>query len=204
MRCCSLHCSSIEVQIYAENISAVYTCTSRVRARGINAATCSWCRSSEVMNTLYLLLLSLLRSLVEVQPQTAPYIVFMGETLPNNSYVDLTLVGSRPGQGVECRTDLTTCCGNAQGPHRGDWYFPEGSRPGFFVEGNSAISQLRAPEPQMVQLLRRNNALSPSGIYRCDIATNAVNKAGDFTVRESVYVGIYANGGKTIIMAVLT
>ena len=148
------------------------------------------------MNTLYLLLLGLLWSLVEVQPQTAPYIVFMGEILPNNSYVDLTLVGSRPGQGVECRTDLITCCGGAHGPHRGTWYFPESSRPKFFVQHNTNISQSRSPIPQMVQLLHRNNTLSPSGIYRCDIATIAVNKAFDVTVSESIYVGIYANGGK--------
>ena len=148
------------------------------------------------MNILYLLLLGLLWSLVEVQPRSAPYIVFMGEILPNNSYVDLTLVGSRSGQGVECHTDLITCCGRDHGPHRGDWYFPEGSRPEFFVQHSTDISQLRSPIPQMVQLFRRNNALSPSGIYRCDIATIAVNKDFDVTVRESIYVGIYANGGK--------
>ena len=33
-------------------------------------------------------------SLVEVHSQTEfPYVSFMGETLPNHSYVDLTLVG---------------------------------------------------------------------------------------------------------------
>ena len=38
-------------------------------------------------------LLFLLWSLVEVHSQTAPYLTFMGETLLNHSYVNLSLVG---------------------------------------------------------------------------------------------------------------
>ena len=80
---------------------------------------------------LFLLLLSLLWSLVEVHSQTEyPYVSFMGENLPNHSYVDLTLVEtvtSDPGSIVRCHTDLSTCCGPSQGIHRGGWYFPDGS-----------------------------------------------------------------------------
>ena len=35
----------------------------------------------------------------------------------------------------------------------------------------------------------------PSGIYRCEIPTNAVHDNNDISVRESVYVGLYATGG---------
>ena len=56
-------------------------------------------------------LLSLLWSLVEVHCQTAPYISFMGQTLDNNSCIDINYVG-RPdinsGEGVQCNTDLST------------------------------------------------------------------------------------------------
>ena len=67
-------------------------------------------------------------SVGEVYCQTFPYVYFMGQTLANHSYVDLSLVG-RPdipdgGEGVQCITDLTTCCTNTDGPHRGDGYFP--------------------------------------------------------------------------------
>ena len=129
---------------------------------------------------------------MEVHSQTAPYIVFMGEILPNHSYVDLTLVGGSPGQGIECHTDLTTCCSSIQGRHRGDWFFPRGSRVQFFNAGDFDISELRTHEPQLVELLRRNNALSPAGIYHCDIAINAVDNT---VARERVYVGLYADGG---------
>ena len=61
--------------------------------------------------------------LVEVHSQTEfPYVSFMGETLPNHSYVDLTLVGydrGNPGDTVRCITDLSTCCSSGQGPHDG-------------------------------------------------------------------------------------
>ena len=39
--------------------------------------------------------------------------------------------------------------------------------------------------------LRRTTALSPSGIYRCDIAFDS----DDPLAREIFYVGVYANGG---------
>ena len=77
------------------------------------------------MKFISLLLLSMfeLWSLVEVHSQTEyPYVSFMGETLPNHAYVDLSLVGS-DGSGsdsVQCHTDLTTCCTGSQGSDRGD------------------------------------------------------------------------------------
>ena len=143
-------------------------------------------------------LLTLLWSLVEVHSQTEfPYVSFMGElTLPNHSYVDLTLVG-RPedgGDSLECHTDLSTCCSGTDGPHRGDWYFPDGGRLQF-SPGSDDIYEQR--EAQQVDLRRRNNANSPSGIYHCDIPTVAVHaQINDESVRETLYVGVYATGGE--------
>ena len=60
-------------------------------------------------------LLFLLWSLVEVHSQTppVPYLTFIGETLPNHSYVDLSALGELDNvdDHVVCHTDLTTCCG---------------------------------------------------------------------------------------------
>ena len=147
-----------------------------------------------------LLLLSLLWSLVEVHSQpAAPYVSFMGENLANHSYVDLTLVGtdgSDPGNNVRCHTDLSSCCSSSQGIHRGDWYFPDGSSVPRLVATGDIVRYRGA---QRVDLHRRNNAMSPSGIYRCDIATDAVHDDGDLSVRETVYVGLYASGGNELI-----
>ena len=58
-------------------------------------------------------LLFLLWSLVEVHSQTAPNLTFMGETLPDHSYVDISALGELANETdhVVCHTDLTTCCG---------------------------------------------------------------------------------------------
>ena len=136
----------------------------------------------------------ILWSLVEVHSQTAPYVRFMGDILPNHAYVDLTTVGddisTSSGDTVRCQTDLETCCTSIQGIHRGDWYFPDGSVLPFANNPDSDIVIDR--EAQEVHLRRRNNAMSPTGIYRCDIETNAVNDNDVDTITgESVYVGLY-------------
>ena len=146
------------------------------------------------------LLLSLLWSLVEVHSQqTFPYVSFMGQTLANHSYVDLSLVGrpdiSPPGHSVQCHTDLTTCCSRDEGIHRGDWYFSNGARLPFPGDGDIYESR----EVQRVDL-RRNHAASPfAGIYRCDIPTTAVHDDDDRSVRDTVYMGLYyGSGGKVL------
>ena len=142
------------------------------------------------------LLCLLLWSLVEVHSQTEfPYLSFMGETLPNHGYVDLTLVGDdsgSPGNTVRCHTDLTSCCTGRQGQHRGDWYFPNGTRLPF-ISNTGTFYETRGGE--QVDIHRRSGADPPSGIYRCDIPTNAVHHETDNSVRETVYVGLYATGG---------
>ena len=143
-----------------------------------------------------------LNSLVEVHSQTAPYVSFSGQTLANNFYVDISEVGD-DGSGsdsVQCITDLSTCCTRDQGSHRGDWYFPDGTRLPFNTPDVDTYEQRGA---QRVDIRRRNNANSPTGIYRCDIPTNAVHNDTDTSVRDTVYVGVYtASGGKHNAMQV--
>ena len=137
-----------------------------------------------------LLLCLLLWSLVD--SQTVPYVSFRGETLPNHGYVDLSLVGDAGdgGDSVQCHTDLTTCCTSGlASADRPDWYFPNGTEVRFIVQGGDIYHRRGA---QRDDLRRRNNVLSPSGIYRCEIPTD--NGNGGF-VSETVYVGIYGSGG---------
>ena len=120
-----------------------------------------------------------------------PYVSFMGTTLANHSYVNLTLVGNAldGSDSVQCHTDLLTCCNQNSGAHRGDWYFPKGERLPYNGDGVD-IYEFRSA--QQVDLRRRNNADIP-GIYRCTVETNAVH---DDKGRETVYVGLYASGGE--------
>ena len=139
-----------------------------------------------------LLLVILLWSPVEVHSQTVPYLTFKGETLPNHSYVDLSLVGHYHDR-LQCHTDLVTCCNRSQGADRGDWYFPSEDRLQFYADPGDIYEQRIA---QRVDIRRRNNG-DTSGIYRCAIETKAVNSDNitDITTRETVYVGLYSTGG---------
>ena len=140
------------------------------------------------INAVFVLLQSLLWSVV--YSQTFPYVSFLGQTLTNHSYVDLSLVGYYTSRSVQCHTDLRTCCSGAQGSHRGDWYFPNGTRLPFSDSGD--IYENR--DDQRVDLHHRNSVTSPVGIYRCDIATVAVHD-DDTSIRATVYVGLYATSG---------
>ena len=141
-----------------------------------------------------LLLLCLLWSLVEVHSQTEyPYVSFTGGSeiaLPNHAYVDLSLVGEEGSNSVRCHTDLDSCCTGSEGIHRGDW-IPPGSDTRLPLSSDTSAGIYQVRKGQRVILRRKNNADQPSGIYRCDIATHD----NDISVRESVYVGLYATGG---------
>ena len=131
------------------------------------------------------LLLLLLLFLVEVHSQqTFPYVSFSltDPALANHSYVDLSTVGSDGdnSDSVVCHTGLITCCSNSQGPHHGDWYFPNGTVlpfSGLTVPIGLGRAAQRAT-------IRRTTATGPTGIYRCDIATVAVHSNTDQSVGD--------------------
>ena len=128
----------------------------------------------KIVFVLVLFLLVLL-SLVEVHcQQTVPYVSFMGQTLADHSYVDISQVGTGTAS-VQCHTDLDTCCSGAQGPHKGDWYFPNRDRLNFPNPGEDIFESRQA---QRVELGRRNNANVSTGISCCDIETVAVHPVG--------------------------
>ena len=138
------------------------------------------------MRAIAPLLLCFLSVLLEVHSQTAPYLTFMGNDISNHSYVHLSTVGNNDTSNIQCHTDLNTCCSGAQGPHRGDWYFPNGNR----VQFSGDISEGRTAQRVVLQYLGSDGI---SGIYRCDIETTTINNEGS---RETVYVGLYRRGGE--------
>ena len=135
-------------------------------------------------------LVTFLCSLVEVHSQTTtPFISFQGNTLANHSYVDFSEVGRAEdgSDSVRCRSELDMCCSMTQGDLRGDWFFPSGVVLPFPGLTNDPFEGRGA---QTVDL-RRTTALSPSGIYLCDIAFDS----NEPLAREIFYVGVYNNGG---------
>ena len=70
------------------------------------------------------------------------------------------------------------------------WYFPSGDR--LSLPGQAGLTEARGYHRVDIHMLYGD---SPSGIYRCDIPTNAVHDAEDISVRDTVYVGLYVTGG---------
>ena len=133
------------------------------------------------------LVLCFMLFLLEVRSQSYPSVSFMGEYLANHSYVNFSLVGSDEASSVQCHTDLKSCCSSSQGPHQGDWYFPNQTRLPFTGEIYESHGD------QRVTLHCSANASSLSGIYHCDIPINGVDD-DDIIVTESVYIGMYPSG----------
>ena len=139
------------------------------------------------MDSRVLLVLCLLCGL-EVDSQTFPSLSFGNDiVIPNHGYVDLGLMGTSFANSTQCRTDLSTCCTSEEGNHRGQWYFPDGQP---VTEGDADFYQRN--RSKVIDLRRRNDATSPTGIYHCEIPTISVNEG------ESVYVGLYTSEGKCI------
>ena len=141
------------------------------------------------MKVSQLLVLPLLWSLTLSQ-HTVPYLSFMGQTLTNHSWVDISHVGTG-NNSVQCHTDLSTCCSGAQGIHRGDWYFPNKTRLPFPTNIMNPLPIFESRLAQRVDL-RRSSGTEPTGIYCCDIDTNALHDSG---MRETVYMGLYTSDG---------
>ena len=131
-------------------------------------------------------LLLILSALVKVYTQTVPYVTFMGNSISNHSFVNLTTVGTDYNNTVKCHTDLCSCCSGAQGPHRGNWYFPNGNRLPFSRNVYEGRGDRRVG-------LSYTGSGDTSGIYRCDIETNTVNNNDG---HATFYVGLYTVGGE--------
>ena len=129
----------------------------------------------------------LLSLCVHCQSQEFPYVKFMGDVLINHSYVNLSLVGTSENNSVSCHTDVDTCCHASQGPDRGDWFFPNGTRLDFSYNGGDIFQARKA---QKVVLLRRNNG-NVSGIYHCNIPIHELG-----VDKKKVYIGLYDDRGK--------
>ena len=91
--------------------------------------------------------------------------MLQGRTYLNNSVVAINDIGEGDNA-LLCMTDKPGCCKPPYGPqYEGEFYYPNNSAIGF----SSTNSLYRNRGPQVVRLNRRNNDLSPTGVYRCEI-----------------------------------
>ena len=154
----------------------------------------------EVMFHLVVILCLLQRCLMEVHCQTFPYASFLEKTLPNHAYLNISLVRNRivqgrsledPNDGVKCHTNLSTCCRRDDGEHRGDWFFPNGTKLPFPGPNHTMFESRQNMSVDLRRFVRYYDLQQFHGIYRCDIPTIASSE----DMRESIYVGLYDQGG---------
>ena len=87
------------------------------------------------------------------------------QTYLNNSLVALNDIGEGDNA-LLCMTDKPDCCKPTNGPLQGEFYNPNNTLVRTRAGGDALY---RNRGPQVVRLNRRNNVLSPTGIYRCEI-----------------------------------
>jgi hypothetical protein len=75
-----------------------------------------------------------------------------------------------PGTSLVCRTELvnTLCCRGADGGNVGEWFDPGGTQIPRFGRAITADFS-RSAYTHQVRLNRRNNAMSPTGVFECRV-----------------------------------
>ena len=110
-----------------------------------------------------------------------------GATYQNNSIVILEDIGEGD-DALLCMTNQTACCGPANMPVLGNWFFPNGSR----VPSSGGNWDFYRDRGQMVVRLHRRRG-GVEGIYHCEIPDI-------FGFTQTIYIGVYsANTGEWYI-----
>ena len=109
-------------------------------------------------------------------------IVLGGHIHDNNSVVNISDIGESD-DALLCYTNASNCC-KRPGQVAGEWYFPSEVAIKIFMFGDDIY---RDRAPSVVRLNRRNNATSPSGVFRCEIP----DASG---TNQSIYIGVYPEG----------
>ena len=115
---------------------------------------------------------------------TAIALQLSGQRYANNSLVTLTAIGEGDTAALLCLTDQEMCCRGSDGVPGGDWYYPNNGSlvPFGFEMPMASIYQNRVAS--RVRLNRRDDAQSPTGVYRCEIPDASGTE-------QSIYVGLY-------------
>ena len=109
--------------------------------------------------------------------------LFHGKLYGNNSIVTLTEIGEGR-KALLCITNRNGCCRHSPRTHIREWYFPNGDEVRTRGEGGELY---RDRSNHVVRLNRRNNAASPTGIFRCVIPSS-------IQISYTIHIGIYRDG----------
>ena len=107
----------------------------------------------------------------------------------NNSIVTVNDIAENDSA-LLCYTNNVECCETDGLTGKGEWYFSSRTSVGTSVDGGDFY---RNRGPSVVRLNRRNNAMIPTGVFRCKIPdANGTDR--------SIYIGIYPREGGTPVI----
>ena len=116
-----------------------------------------------------------------------------GSLYSNNSIINIADIGVGD-HALHCITNRQQCCRNYHGGASGNWFLPgQNSGIGGGGESGSTADFSRSRRHIAVLLNRRNNATSPTGLYRCEV----LDSGG---VLQSLFIGVYGDTGGEHIM----
>ena len=119
---------------------------------------------------------------IPAPPNTGLYFTLSGTVYLPGDTILITDIGSEntnnrsdPGSTLVCVTTNvnTHCCNSASNPNgrsRGEWYFPNRT---MVLPTNPDTNFYRTRYVQQVRLNQKNNAMSPTGDYTCEIPNDA-------------------------------
>ena len=130
---------------------------------------------------------------IPAPPNTGLYFTLNGTVYLPDDTILITDIGnentddrSDPGSSLSCVTnDVNThCCRSSDNPNgesRGEWYLPDRTR----ILNTPDTNFFRTRHNQQVRLNRRNNAMSPTGVFTCEIPND-----GDSTMNHTATITI--------------
>ena len=133
---------------------------------------------------MFYVLVSLLWSFANANVGTFPYITFVGQTLPNNSYISFSRLesgGFNNGNGIICHTDAIFCCSSTLAK----WISPNGSD----VEQDGVLESIKLNKRVKLQQGTVSGNI-PTGVYQCNITISGGTTG-------TANVGLYDTEGKS-------
>ena len=86
-----------------------------------------------------------------------------------------------------CLTDRTQCCTTEAGDECGSWRFPNDSKV-TFDDANLSFYAIRGYSS--IHLIRRSDAVTPTGIYICKLPDEETGKGKD------MHIGVYVDSSE--------
>ena len=127
---------------------------------------------------------------VPAPPSTGLYFTLSGTVyLPGDTILITDIEGtnagdSDPGSSLVCVTTNvnTQCCRSADNPKggRGEWYLPDRTR----ILNTPDTNFYRTRYAQQVRLNRRNDAMSPTGVFTCEVPNDGDSTTATITIGE--------------------